>query len=261
MSNLNALYAIKQNSIVNNTIRQDFIRLGVNMDYANSAYDIMTKIQLNQPVILIIDGDKYHITDDFLNMFSIKSSFFVPCVIILHNQELDFTQFNYTNVLYFHKHFSINKIENMIYDLINKHIMYKNQLKDLLNREEAITTILIKLGITQKSIGFSYLRDCIMELINLDCCAINFDNSLYNIISAKHHKTHAALERSMRYAINKAWQKGSLCQYKFLDKIIFENKPSIKELVYSISTSIRSYEINLKIKELPNINSLLTDKH
>ena len=260
MNKLNALYAIKQNSVVDNTIRYDLLELGVNLEYANSAYDLMTKVQLNQPILLIIDGDKYEISDDFLSLFSIKSTYFVPCVIIVHNKELLLPKQDYNNILYFQKNFSISNIKNLIIDLINKHNLYKNQLNNVLNREEVISSILIKLGITQKSIGFSYLRDCTMELINLDCCALNFDSCLYEPISKKHNKTHTALERSMRYAINKAWENGTLSQFRYYDRQIFQTKPSIKEVVYAIGSSIRSYEIDLKLKELPNINSLLSNK-
>lgn len=256
MKQENALYLIKENSIINKEIRKDLITLGVDTDYALSLYDLITKIALNEPILVIIDGDKYQINEELLGIFSIKSPFFVPLVIIIGEQKYELPDPSFSNIISFNREFYIREIEDIIIDIIKKRIFYKNQIIYLLDRAENINSTLLQLGITPKHIGFCYLRDCIMELMNKDCMALSFDTALYPAVCSKHNTSRSCLERSLRTAIKQSWDAGHMSQYKINNRVAFESRPNIKEFVYTLAYNIKMYETKLKLAQLPNINSL-----
>ena len=255
-----AFYLIKENSTFNTQFRSDLINFDIDLEYSMNIYDLLSKIALNDPVLIIIDGSRYTINEELLSLFSVKSAFFVPLVIIINNDSYKLPENIFNNIIIFDKDFYIKRVEYIIEDVMHKRIFYKNQLSNLFSRTQTITDLLNNLGITPRNIGFSYLRDFILELMNQECIGISFDSTLYPSICAKHRTSRSSMERSMRSAIQYGWTKGDLQNYLINNRLAFVVKPTIKEFVYTIACNLYNYEFKLKLGQIPNLNPLLIKK-
>ncbi len=92
-------------------------------------------------------------------------------------------------------------------------------------------------GISPKSVGYLYLTDAILIKI------YNHDANIYNELGPKYKKSDASIERSMQYAINRAWRVNDpedLLKY-YTARIHSERGvPTIMEFVYFYATNLRT---------------------
>ncbi len=71
---------------------------------------------------------------------------------------------------------------------------------------EQIRTVLYHLGITEKYDGFYYLKYALLRLVNDPNELTLVTKCLYREVAKKYHVTWEAAERSMRNAVEIAWQ-------------------------------------------------------
>ena len=85
--------------------------------------------------------------------------------------------------------------------------------------------LLLKFGISSNLQGYHYILDCINILSNQQ---IHTNvSTLYEWISKKYGKNATAVERAIRHAKNKAWEKGTL-------KIIYCILPDNADFLYDL---------------------------
>ena len=73
-----------------------------------------------------------------------------------------------------------------------------------------ITELLKEVGIPVHLHGYRYLTDAVQLTISLPEMCINLSHQLYPCIAKRYHTTPSCVERSIRHAIDLAWQRGSL---------------------------------------------------
>lgn len=105
----------------------------------------------------------------------------------------------------------------------------------------AVSDILHKVGIPAKHKGFRYLREAILLVIEYPELINQVTTSLYPIIARNYNSDPAAVERAMRYAIGKAWEKGNVVFFKtyFGYAIKAPEKPCNSEFIARISDDLR----------------------
>lgn len=100
-----------------------------------------------------------------------------------------------------------------------------------------ITAELNQIGISPKAVGYQYLADSILLVVNQ--CKRN----LYNEIGRKYGKTEASVERAMQNAINKAWKTADIEDLlKYYTARINPEKgvPTITEFVYYYANMLKN---------------------
>lgn len=94
--------------------------------------------------------------------------------------------------------------------------------------------LLIKFGISIKSHGYWYIREAV-DIVDDDPRKLRYMyNEVCQEIAEKYNTTKYAVERSMRHAIGKAWEKGSInleLKNAVGHDIAWEQKPSNTEFI------------------------------
>jgi len=78
------------------------------------------------------------------------------------------------------------------------------------NSDEYVVQLLHEIGVSRKLKGYSYLRDAILMSMETPLLLTSITGKLYPAIGAKHQSTAQRVERSIRTAIEAAWNKGDL---------------------------------------------------
>lgn len=107
--------------------------------------------------------------------------------------------------------------------------------------EIAVSKILHQIGFSPKLKGYTYFREAIMLVID-NPSMINFvTTELYPSIAKNHKCDPASVERDMRYAVKKAWDKGNISSFKSYFGYAVSNpqKPTNSELIALISDDLR----------------------
>jgi two-component system, response regulator, stage 0 sporulation protein A len=100
-----------------------------------------------------------------------------------------------------------------------------------------IISELNQIGISPKAVGYQYLSDAILLVIN-EC-----KKNMYNEIGKMHGKTEASVERAMQNAINKAWKTTDIEDLlKYYTARINPEKgvPTITEFVYYYANMLKN---------------------
>lgn len=93
------------------------------------------------------------------------------------------------------------------------------------------------IGISPKSVGYIYLTDAILLKIQ------DHDINIYKELGPKYKKNDTAIERSMQYAINRAWRVSDpedLLEHYTARICSDRGVPTIMEFIYYYATKIRN---------------------
>ncbi len=107
--------------------------------------------------------------------------------------------------------------------------------------EIAVTEILHKVGIPARHKGFHYLRDAILLVIEHPEVINKVTAVLYPTVAKKYNSAPLAVERAMRYAIGKAWEKENMVLFRTYFGYTVSNpeKPSNSEFIARVSDDLR----------------------
>jgi len=101
------------------------------------------------------------------------------------------------------------------------------------NREKRLKNKIIReldyVGINPKFLGYNYLADAILLVINGE------KENMLNILGEKYHKTNSSVERAMQTAINKAWRTSDIDELleHYTARISSEKGvPTLMEFIY-----------------------------
>ena len=76
--------------------------------------------------------------------------------------------------------------------------------------EPEIVQLLWEIGIPMHVHGYHYLTQAVHLMLSLPQDTVNLSHQLYPCIAQHFHTTSSCVERSIRDAINMAWQRGNL---------------------------------------------------
>lgn len=109
-------------------------------------------------------------------------------------------------------------------------------------RDETITRYLFAMGMSAHNDGFKYMRDAVNICIDSRERSIGLTTSVYPEIARKYGVSANVVERSIRYAIETAWLRGSVDnQYRLFGYTVKEDKgrPTNKECISLIAERTR----------------------
>ena len=118
--------------------------------------------------------------------------------------------------------------------------------RDTRIRERKITQVILALGIPANIKGYQYLREGILLAME-DMEMVNYiTKMLYPSIAKRYKTTPSRVERSIRHAIDVAWNRGCM---ENIDKIFGypvyfqKEKPTNSEFIAFIADTLRLHEI------------------
>ena len=113
-------------------------------------------------------------------------------------------------------------------------------------REREITQVILALGIPANIKGYQYLREGILLAME-DMEMVNYiTKMLYPSIAKRYKTTPSRVERSIRHAIDVAWNRGCM---ENIDKIFGypvyfqKEKPTNSEFIAFIADTLRLHEL------------------
>lgn len=123
--------------------------------------------------------------------------------------------------------------------------------------EVLTTNALQRIGVPQHLKGFRYLRFSINSAIEDPSLLDNITKVLYPAVAKMYNTTSQRVERSIRHAIDIAWQRGSydtMIEYFGEKKDYFSQKPTNREFIATVTDKI---SLMLKAKDNDiNLDSL-----
>lgn len=104
--------------------------------------------------------------------------------------------------------------------------------------EGAVTEIMLNLGVPPHIAGYQYTREAIIQIINNSKGANSLSRVIYPAVAEKYNTTPQKVERSIRNAIDNAWERlQNKPHTEALD--IFKKKPTNLEFISAIADRVR----------------------
>ncbi len=89
-------------------------------------------------------------------------------------------------------------------------------LQKTISREARVTEVMLAMGIPANIKGYQYIREGILLSMS-DMEMVNYITKLlYPLIAKKYQTTSSRVERSIRHAIELAWQRGQMHNFQDL---------------------------------------------
>ena len=233
--------------------REDISLIGI----TNNAYRALELTKQYHPDAIILDLELHHGEGNGLEFLNDLRNFplpFSPYILITTNNSstttykfarkcgADFIMYKYqegyseTKVIEF-----LCMMASIIHSNQKEHTPLQSETETPVQKEQRLRRIISReldyVGISQKSVGYQYLIDGILLILDKPVPNIS------SIIAKKHQKTTASVERAMQNAINRAWNTTDIDELLLhYTASIHSSKgvPTITEFVYYYANKIKN---------------------
>ena len=184
---------------------------------------------------------------NFLNQFDSKNKPLVMAVSCCDNPSLEKQTLEAGVSYYFLRPFDFGVMAQRMMQLSDLKrevipvLIKKDNIPNDTQLEIMITEIIHEIGIAANLKGYNYIRYAIMLAVKDESVIGMITKTLYPSVAKKHNTTSSRVERAIRHAISKAWDKGnsdtlnSYFGYTVHDK----ERPTNSEFIAMISDKIR----------------------
>lgn len=178
-----------------------------------------------KPYVLVTTNNSSTVTYDYARQLGAD--------FIMSKHQEDYSEKNAIDFLKMMKDIIQNNIKNNQpdYDTEESAAKKERRLTRLINLE------LDHVGISPKAIGYNYLTEAILLVINGET------NNLCTIIGERHGKTNSSVERAMQNAINSAWRTNDiedLLEYYTAKINSDRGVPTLTEFIYYYANKIKN---------------------
>jgi len=134
----------------------------------------------------------------------------------------------------------MSKVGNCLSNFIPRN---RNRSEDqhIIVSERTVGDFLIQIGIPENVRGFYYLRTAVMYAVN-ENSHINVSGHIYSVLTSEYHTTVSKIERSMRYALSVAFDRGDPSVLNEIFGSAYNSdtgRPRNLDAVYAISNAIK----------------------
>jgi len=115
--------------------------------------------------------------------------------------------------------------------------------------EQAIKQYLRKVGMPANVSGYNYLASVIMNATDSSIIYGNLTNKFYPIVAEQYNTTSSRVERSIRHAIELAWDRGEIAIFdELFGYTISEHrgKPTNGEFIAMITDKVKTDLLNIE---------------
>lgn len=223
-----ALLFSKKDYALGNTLRNICRDQKINLAYALTFPEVLNYSIISCPEILFFDAEgvdfNYDLYKDFL-----ESRYFEIPKIIIFTFNPDKYKFKDENILILDKMNYVEKVEKFIKNIEEKKSKKITQA-ELEKYKQNIAELLAKIGITTKYLGYEYIKELVIDIINDKRMLKSFNTKLYPQLAMKYNTQINNVERNIRNAIGIAKKN---CKDKELYNRICGklNTPSNKQFI------------------------------
>ena len=247
----NGMFLVNNKDEVAN-FKLNFLENNIGMEYESCFLRLLNKVLVKRFDLLVIPFDILKKGIDFLKIFEEGSSFSIPLVVILcdNNEKLP-------NILP-HNYYYVNKGEFPDFFQNFSKILIENQQRlDFLginthDYKKQIFNCLTEVGFNFGTNGTTFLVECINNVMYENCRGKILFKSMLEHLALDYSTTSANVSRCMRVAIGSTWAKNTL-KSDSTDSTIklddFMTRPTIKEFVYYVANKLYNLNREEKLKK------------
>jgi len=227
------------------------------VDFAFDGQTACNYVRELKPDLLIVDVmlpkvDGFGVIEDLKDDEAFKDM----KVILTSSIALDFVidRLNRLPIDYFFvKPIMFKTFSERIYELFSsgkeKNQYYSKDIKVKRMMEQTVKHYLLKVGMPANVSGYNYLASVIMNATNGSIIYGNLTNKLYPVVAEKYNTTSSRVERSIRHAIELAWDRGAIETFdELFGYTISEHrgKPTNGEFIAMITDKVKTDLLNIE---------------
>lgn len=227
---------------------------GAEVDYERDFAKVIAKTKNQKPDVLLIDSADYSGNGFAMNLFAEDNIFSVPLVIIASGDGAIFGNLpnNYCNKTYESiPQFLQAESEN----LLKKRLQRELGARD--NFACEVREVLQNLGFNASTFGTSYIQDCIVGVMQINCRPRALSKTIYAEVSERNNTSVNNLLRCTRSALESAWRRRHKLQNTKLSCGAcfddFRLCPTVKEFIYYVA-----YKLSQHLKSHPKNSQTTT---
>ncbi len=207
---INALFLTQNDCSFAYKMRTNLVDMNCDVFYINSFKDLINKIIFIKSSIIFVD-DK-NIEDLHVIARLLDTELFASSLLVYVGKDTNIVKMYGNNSNFFYC--TSDQASVSLYNIINQYKLKSvskpvNFNKEKLNNE--LNAYLTKLGMTQKWIGFKFIKECLWCCITNNFTMGSLITEVYPTVAAKNNTSPSNVERSIRNAICKAF---SITQFK-----------------------------------------------
>lgn len=241
---IDGLFISKNDIDLGSMIRDASRKHNCNIMYASSGGDIISFAMNIKYGIIFVGEDCYKYYDLLADFMELPYFANICMVFITEDQagkEYEVTNNNIYIIAREHIYTAMNDIVSralMLYRNIDNKINYNKLSKSL-------TDYLIKLGFTQKYVGFQYIKDAVLTAVERNKNVSSYNKEIYPLVAIKNGTQVSNIEKSIRLSIKAASKVDNECfrECNFVSEDYISNKLFLSHLIDKLK-----YEIALDIE-------------
>ncbi len=228
-----------------NELKENGINCEIDTDFAS----VIARTKNRKPDVLLLDYYDYISNPVSMDIFRENTLFSVPLVLIAGRGDaiLPDMPSNYDYLDY-------KAIPNSIKTFQEKVILSKESSDRIYSRIDVVQTAqqtLLDLGFNGCTYGTTFIRECILGVMDIDCRPKSLNKTIYAEVSQRNNTTLANLLRCTRTSLESAWKRHKKNMPRLDNGVCFDDFslcPSVKEFIYYIAYKLNNYLLSLKLK-------------
>ena len=228
-------------------LKEELQKSGINCEIDTDFASVIAKAKNRKPDVLLLDYHDYIRNSVSMDIFREGTMFSVPLVLIAGEGSaisLE-TPLNYYQLSYKAIPSSLNTIQEKV-------SQYRGGLDSIYGRIEVVQTAqqtLLDLGFNSCTYGTTFIRECILGVMDIDCRPKSLNKTIYAEVSERNNTTLANLLRCTRTSLESAWKRRKKNKQRLDNGVCFDDFslcPSVKEFIYYVAYKLNNYLLSLK---------------
>lgn len=195
-----ALLFSKKDYVLGDALRHICRKQKVNLIYALTFPEVLHHTITSHPEVLFFDAESVDFNYEVYKDFVQSRYFYIPKIIIF-SLDLQKYKFNDKNIIILNKKNFIDEVEKILSLIEEKESVGLEQEK-LDKCKQKVVDILNEIGITTKYLGYEYIKELVVDIVNDRRILQSFNKKLYPKIAIKYNTRINNIERNIRNAIN-----------------------------------------------------------
>ncbi len=202
------IFYSKNNFNVGSKLRTYFKNLGMELNYCGCLGDLVNTLSSKPNCVLFFDKDHIGYASFISRLLDSNLDLTKRCKVVYVDDNLQ----QYAEYVNNRNFYSIpeTNMEPALFNIITKcKLLNYNNYDDIDFRKinKMVSDCLCKLGFSYKLIGFKYIKQCIEQIVKNDFNIGSLTKDIYPHIADINFTTESNVERSIRTAIDAAYQK------------------------------------------------------
>ncbi|MDD4110299.1 MAG: sporulation initiation factor Spo0A C-terminal domain-containing protein [Clostridia bacterium] len=234
-----ALLFSKKDYMLSDALRYICRKQKINLIYAINLPEVLHHTTTSHPEIIFFDAEGFDFNYELYKEFVQSRNFYIPKIIIFSLTPQKY-KLQDQNLKVVDKKNFVDEIEKMLSLIEEKDSVPLDKEKIEKCRQKTIE-ILNEIGITTKYLGYEYIKELVIHIVNDRRMLKSFNTNLYPKIAVKYNTPVNNIERNIRNAINIAKRSckdkelyKKICG-KFNEDTVPSNKQFITWLVEEVS--------------------------